>query len=173
MAERLNVAREVAALKRMTVKQLRGRYTEVFGEVTRSGNKDWLWKRIAWRIQANAEGDLAERARRIQARAEELANDADLRLRRRNLPAVSPGSTTGTANVEFSDQAGVLMPGTVLTRQYKGQTIAVMVLDKGFEHEGEVYRSLSALAKAITGSHWSGHRFFGLPQKNSRSKPNG
>jgi len=57
MAERLNIAREVAALKRMTVKELRGRYVEVFGEATRSGNKDWLWKRIAWRMQANAGGD--------------------------------------------------------------------------------------------------------------------
>lgn len=58
MAERLNMAREVAALKRMTVKELRGRYVEVFGEATRSGNKNWLWKRIAWRMQANAEGGL-------------------------------------------------------------------------------------------------------------------
>lgn len=62
MAERLNMAREVAALKRMTVKELRGRYVEVFGEATRSGNKDFLWKRIAWRMQANAEGGLTERA---------------------------------------------------------------------------------------------------------------
>jgi hypothetical protein len=79
MADRLNIAREVAALKRMAVGELRGRYVEVFGEATRSGNKDWLWKRIAWRMQANAEGGLTERARR---RAEETANDADLRLRR-------------------------------------------------------------------------------------------
>ena len=61
----LNMAREVAALKRMTVKELRGRYVDVFGEATRSGNKDWLWKRLAWRIQANLEGDLSERARRF------------------------------------------------------------------------------------------------------------
>ena len=59
-----NIAREVAGLRRMTVKELRGRYLDVFGETTRSGNKDFLWKRIAWRMQANAEGDLTERARR-------------------------------------------------------------------------------------------------------------
>ena len=84
MAERLNMAREVAALKRMTVKELRGRYVEVFGEATRSGNKDWLRKRIAWRMQANARGDLSERARQ---RAEELANDSDLRT---NAPKARP-----------------------------------------------------------------------------------
>jgi len=160
MAERFNIAREVAALKRMTVKELRGRYVEIFGEATRSGNKDWLWKRIAWRMQANAEGGLTERARR---RAEELANDADLRLRRPpDKPAASPASTTKKATVDFGDRAGELMPGTVLTRPYKGRTITVTVRDDGFEHEGEVYRSLSAVAKAVTGSHWSGNLFFGL-----------
>jgi hypothetical protein len=160
MAERLNIAREVAALKRMTVKELRGRYVEVFGEATRSGNKDWLWKRIAWRMQANAEGGLTERARR---RAEELANDADLRLRRPpNQPAPSPASMIRKSKVDFGDRAGELMPGTVLTRPYKGQTITVTVLDGGFEFEGDVYRSLSAIAKAITGSHWNGNYFFGV-----------
>lgn len=164
MAERLNIAREVAALKRMTVKELRSRYVEVFGEATRSGNKDWLRKRIAWRMQANAEGGLTERAR---SRAEELANDADLRLRRPpDRPAPSPSSTTMRAKVDFGDRAGALMPGTVLTRPYKGRTITVTVRDDGFEFEGEVYRSLSAVAKAVTGSHWNGRYFFGLKGRN-------
>lgn len=160
MAERLSIAREVAALKRMTVKELRGRYVEVFGEATRSGNKDWLWKRIAWRMQANAEGGLTERARR---RAEELADDTDLRVRRPpERPAPSPASTTTTARADFGDRTGELMPGTVLTRPYKGRTITVTVLDDGFEFEGDVYRSLSAVAKVVTGSHWNGNYFFGL-----------
>ncbi len=171
MAERLNIAREVAALKRMTVKELRGRYVEVFGEATRTGNKDWLWKRIVWRMQANAEGGLTERARR---RAEELANDADLRVRRPPYkPAPSPVSTTSKAKVDFGDRAGELMPGTVLTRPYKGRTITVTVRDDGFEFEGDVYRSLSAVAKAVTGSHWSGNLFFGItagrPSKGRRA----
>lgn len=60
----VNIAKEVAALGRMTVKDLRAKHIEVFGKATRSGNKGWLRKRIAWRIQANASGDLSERARR-------------------------------------------------------------------------------------------------------------
>ncbi len=60
----LNVGKEVAALKRMTVTELRKKHVEVFGEPTRSGHKDYLVKRIAWRIQAQAEGGLPERARR-------------------------------------------------------------------------------------------------------------
>ena len=163
---KVNIARAVADLKRMTVKELRGRYQQVFGETTRSGNKVFLWKRVAWRMQANAEGDLTERARR---RAEELANDADLRIRRPpDKPAPSAASTTKTARVDFGDRAGELMPGTVLTRPYKGRMITVTVLDNGFEHEGEVYRSLSAVAKAITGSHWNGNYFFGLKGRGDK-----
>src|SRR3978361_2239227 len=64
------------ALRRMTPGQLREKYAEVFGEPTRSGNKDFLFKRLAWRIQSLAEGTLSGRARK---RAEELARDADLR----------------------------------------------------------------------------------------------
>jgi hypothetical protein len=62
----------------MIVGELREKYLDVFGEETRSYHKEFLRKRIAWRIQARAEGDLSERARR---RAEELADDADFRIR--------------------------------------------------------------------------------------------
>jgi hypothetical protein len=60
----LNIGKEVAALKRMTPTELRRKHVEVFGEPTGSGHKEYLVKRIAWRLQANAEGDLSERARR-------------------------------------------------------------------------------------------------------------
>src|SRR5919112_1074159 len=72
-----SVEQTVAALGRMTVGQLREQYLEVFGEPSRSGSRDFLLKRLAWRIQSLAEGTLSERARR---RAEELARDADVRL---------------------------------------------------------------------------------------------
>lgn len=72
----LNVGKEVAALKRMTVNELRAKHADVFGEETNARHKEWLVRRIAWRIQSPAEGDISERARQ---RASELANDADLR----------------------------------------------------------------------------------------------
>jgi hypothetical protein len=62
----------------MTVGQLKDKYREVFEEESRSNHKQFLFRRIAWRIQANVEGGLSERARR---RALEIANDADLRIR--------------------------------------------------------------------------------------------
>ena len=73
----INVPKELAALKRLTPKELRARYAEVFGEPTVTGNHTWLVRRIAWRLQALAEGDLSAR---VQARGAELARDADLRV---------------------------------------------------------------------------------------------
>ena len=60
------------------------------------------------------------------------------------------------------DPAAVLKTGTTLVRQWRGHTHAVLVRDNGFEYEGERFRSLSVIAKRITGAHWSGPRFFGL-----------
>src|SRR5262249_48008911 len=71
------LARQIALLGRMTVKELREKYAEAFGTTTHAANKDGLARRIAWRLQERAEGGLSERARR---RAAELADDADLRV---------------------------------------------------------------------------------------------
>jgi hypothetical protein len=156
----LNIAKEVAALRRMTVKELRARYAEVFGEATNGNHKVWLTRRIAWRLQALAEGDLSERARR---RAAELANDADLRLNPPKAPpAAAPEELTTTRVMRFQPDDRLPPPGTILTRKYKSQTLQVQVLAEGFEFEGQVYGSLSAVAKAITGSHCNGFLFFHL-----------
>jgi hypothetical protein len=157
----LNVGKELAALRRMSVGELRSRYADVFGEATNTRHRDWLIKRIIWRMQALAEGDLSERARQ---RATELANDADLRRR----PLKSPVATTGvtasvqTAKLGIRSDSRVPLPGAVITRVYKGQLLEVKVLPTGFEYEGEIYKSLSAVAKKITGSHCNGYLFFRL-----------
>jgi hypothetical protein len=155
-----NVGRELAALQRLTVKELRNRYAEVFGEPTNANNRAWLVKRIAWRLQALAEGDLSERARR---RAAELASDADLRMNPpRTMPAEVSEDRTSTRILAFQPDDRLPPPGTVLTRKYKGGVLQVKVLPHGFEYEGEAYSSLSAVARAITGSHCNGFLFFKL-----------
>jgi hypothetical protein len=159
----VNVGAEIVALRRLTVTQLQARYAEVFGEATRCYNRDWLVKRIAWRVQALAEGDLSERARR---RAVELARDADLRT---TIPAVQsnpPASKqVSVRSVRFETDERLPPPGTLLTRAYKGDTVHVQILANGFEFEGQVYGSLSAVAKAVTGSHCNGFLFFRLGGK--------
>jgi hypothetical protein len=160
----VNVEKEVAGLQRLGVKALRARYAEVFGEQTPAHNKVWLVKRIAWRLQALAEGDLSERARQP---ATELADDADLRLSppRMQQQAVAP-TKLSEPRVLLYRQAGRLPPpGTILTRPYKGDMVQVKVLDHGFEYQGEVYKSLSAVAKAVNGSHCNGFLFFRLNQQ--------
>jgi len=152
----LNIVNEVATLERLTIGQLRQRFAELFGDATAAINRTWLIKRIAWRLQALAEGDLSERARQ---RAAELARDADLRLnppRRQTTTAPPPEPVTIPAPVDHR----LPPPGTILTRPYKGQLVQVQVLTDGFAYAGTVYASLSAVAKVITGSHCNGFHFF-------------
>ncbi len=147
-------------MERMTVDQLRAKFAEVFGEGTNSRHKLWMIKRIAWRMQANVEGGLSDRAMR---RAMELANDADLRLMAPRERKLAPRAEERTVSVAAAIKpATALLPGSALKREYKGRTIRVMVLADGFEFEGERYKSLTAVAKAATGKHWNGFHFFGL-----------
>jgi len=155
--------KEIEELSRMTVSQLRQKYLEVFGEESRSTHRQFLFRRIAWRIQALAEGGLSDRARR---RALEIANDADLRIR-------APRSRFGqdpTLDPKLSVRrkvAGDLdsrlpPPGSYLEREYKGRRVIVKILVGGFEFDGQIYRSLSAIAREVTGTKWNGFLFFNL-----------
>lgn len=156
-----SLSSRIATLEHMTPAGLRAVYAEVFGEPSRSNNKRWLIRRIAWRMQAQAEGGLSERAR---ARAAELARDEDLRVRPPTDRGPSLGATLRTVTGAVVPRTDRRLPvaGTVLVRKYKGVDHRVTVLAEGFEYEDVVYRSLSAVAHAISGSHWNGYGFFGL-----------
>ena len=164
MSER-NICRELAALERMSARQLRDRYRELFGDESRSGNRQWLLRRCAWRVQALAEGGLSERARR---RAMEIAKDADVRFipPRQVAPDANIPRQTRPTDIKPDDRLPIA--STILTRPFRGRLHKVTVLPNGFEYDGEIYRSLTAVAHAITGSHWNGYLFFNL--KDSRKK---
>src|SRR5580704_12570790 len=153
------VLKEIEGLRRLTVGGLRQKYREVFGEASRSNHKDFLFRRIAWRLQANAEGGLSERARR---RALEIANDADLRI---SAPKSEPSDRTAVGTVGGRRDPRLPASGTLLTRDFKGQTHVVKVLTDAFEYEGRTYRSLSAIAREIAGTRWNGLLFFGLTRE--------
>ena len=155
--------KQIDELSRMTVGQLRQKYIEVFGEASRSNHRRFLFRRIAWRIQAIAEGGLSERARR---RALEIANDADLRIQ---APKTKIGDDVAldprlsvTRKVAGALDSRLPPPGTYLEREYKGRRIIAKVLEDGFEFDGEIYRSLSAIAQEATGTKWNGFLFFNL-----------
>jgi len=153
------VSKQVAQLWQMSPAQLREKYLMVFGEPSRTGNKDFLCKRLAWRIQSLTEGGLSERAKR---RAAELARDADIRMTMPKAQAVNAGASTALRPAHVASGNRLPIPGTVLTRQYKRKLIQVTVLPDGFDYDGTAYRSLSAVAKAVTGTNWNGYLFFGL-----------
>ena len=149
---------QIESLRALKITDLRARYCDLFGEVSPSFNRAHLFRRIAWRLQAQAEGDLSERARQ---RAAELANDLDLRLR-------APHSFWRDIerNGESANRDPRLPPaGTVLERSYQGHILRVTVLSSGFGYEGKHYRSLSAIAHRATGTCWNGFNFFGLKQE--------
>jgi hypothetical protein len=160
----LNIGKEITALKRMTVPELRRKYAQVFGEDTTSRHKEYLIRRIVWRLQVNQEGGLSERAKR---RARDLAAGSDVRLTAPRSCPVASGGETSTSPVEFPQDDRLPMPGAIITRRYKNRTVEVRVLPRGFEYEGEVYRTLSAVAKKVTGTHWNGYGFFRLGQRES------
>jgi hypothetical protein len=155
-------ASEIAKLETLTVSKLVERFESLFGEKCRSRNKRYLIRRIAWRLQANAEGGLSARALK---RAAELALDSEVRV-------TPPRHNTQTNNVIADVQARAVsdqrLPpdGSMLHREYKGRLIQVLVLKSGFEYDGQIYKSLTAVANAITGSHVNGFHFFRLGNKS-------
>ena len=155
----LDIEAEVAALNQMRTGDVRERYAEVFQEEPRSRHKAYLIRKIAWRLQADLEGDLSERARR---RAEELALEAEVRTTPPRHLWTAPHLPRESRKAVGPDDRRLPAPGTSITRTYKGRTLEVRVLRNGFEYDGQSFKTISAVAKTITGSHCNGFRFFNL-----------
>ena len=163
----LDIDKEVALLHRMTVGQLREKYEEVWEEPTNTRNKQWLVKRIAWKMQANIEGDISQRARR---RAADLARGTDIRTTapKATKPVPKPEGNTVTGVIQPEEDNRLPPPMSELERVYKGEKIVVRVLENGFEYDRAIYKTLSALAKKITGQHCNGYHFFNLNKKEGK-----
>ena len=150
----------VASLSHLNLDQLRLQWRNHLGGSAPAHLPGWLLMRVlAYRIQAAAFGDLD---RAILRRLREPRNEAF------ESGGARPFATRGPTTRE-----GVgLKSGALLVREWKGRLERVMVLDDGFAWNGGVYSSLSQVAKAITGTNWNGHRFFGLKAVRSgeRSK---
>ena len=149
---------EIASLRRLPVSALRERYLELFGEETTSRNKDYLFKRIAFRMQEKKYGSLSKAAR---DRAKKLVEKAPTRRR--------PPKGASEALPQPHQRDPRLPPvGSTLARIHNGAEHQVTVLEEGFEHDGKRYKSLSQVARAITGTRWNGFLFFGLTKKKAK-----
>jgi len=151
-----SMAAQIEGLRRMTVPQLRKKWVEIFGKAPHCDNRAYLWRRLAWQVQADAEGGLSERAK---GRIDELNRNLDVDDL---FPRKASKRAAGRAKAAPRRDPRLPSPGTVIRRSYRGQDISVKVLDDGFEYDGRPYRSLSAVAEAVTGSHWNGFLFFGI-----------
>ena len=135
------LAAELASLPALPITTLRQRWTESYGSIPpdRIGRL-FLMRAIAHRLQEKAIGGLKPSLRQVLAK---LAEDA-------------------AAGKDVAPPPAIAKPGTRLIRQWQGRTHEVTVAEDGVFYDGRLYRSLSAVAAAITGAHWSGPRFFGL-----------
>lgn len=145
------ITEELNELRGMNTPQLVERYRELFGREPRVKHREYLFKRAAWRVQEIRFGGLSEVAKR---KLESLIAQIELP------PADDRRRLTG----KLKNPAGAraLTIGTTLTREWHGKQVRVQVVEGGFEHDGLVYRSLSAAVRAITNQRWRPALFFGL-----------
>jgi hypothetical protein len=142
------VLARVAALKTMQINDLKQQWRDLFGAEPPPYNRRFLESRLAYRIQELVYGGLKpETLERLKAIAEDLdGGDPD---RRRRLIKNRP------------------IAGTRLVREWQGVEHCVTVRDEGYEYQGRPYKSLSAVARAITGTRWNGLVFFGLKSQRA------
>ena len=150
----MTLADQIANLQNLTVPQLDAEFRRLFGRPPRRRHPEFLRKRIAFQLQVAAYGGLPGPAR---AELERLASEL-------RLPDAAPQDRVGDGKAP----AGRPRPGTVLQRQWHDRQIRVEVTADGFVFDGEHFASLSAIAKRVTGQHWSGPRFFNLVGRASK-----
>jgi hypothetical protein len=138
-----NVPGRLAALRTLPTAELKRQWRELFGTEPPPFNRPYLQSRLAYRIQELAYGGLKPEMR---ARLEALGEQLD-------------GGNVVLRRVRADSRP---LAGTRLLREHAGVEHVVTVLADGFEWEGRPYRSLSAIARAITGTRWNGWTFFGL-----------
>lgn len=162
----LNVLRELKNLERLSVAQLKVRYQELSSRKVSIKCKRWYVKRIIWLLQAASSGDISEESRLL---AKQIAGDRPLRksiLRVRDRSEPSAFRTVTTVLEKPSDKR-IPEPGAALVKTYKGRTIRVVIRKTGFEFDGQQYRSLTAIARVITGQRSiNGMQFFNLGKKS-------
>lgn len=140
------VLARLAALKRMSVKELKAEWEALFATPAPNNSRGYLEIRLAWRIQELSLGGLSRETRKM---LDLLADEIDGKSDRKAIIADPRNPVTGTR----------------LVREWDGVEHTVTVMKDGFDWQGHKFKSLSAVAKAITGTQWNGYRFFGLRER--------
>ncbi len=168
---KIPLRKQIDELAAMSIADLEQEHLRLFGEEPASTHRQFLFRKIAWRLQADREGGLPESAREL-ARA--IAKDAPLRNRvisnAGKLRAGFPIEQSATTTITPGHDSRLPMPGGLIVKKFKDKTIVVKVVDDGFEYNDRRYSSLSAIAQEITGTKWNGFLFFGLTKENTRGR---
>ena len=161
-----SIVHQIQALQRMTVGQLRVEWQRLYGEPTRSRNRVYLWRRLAWRVQELQLGGLSD-----DAKARIVALAPATFVRSQIPPGFEPGptATPRPPGPTARRDPRLPAPGSTITREYRGQTLRLQVLDDGFELDGVHYDSLSEAARVVTGQRWNGPLFWGLTKRNRKT----
>jgi hypothetical protein len=149
-------------LARMQPAELQRLYQKLFGRAVPSGNSELARRRIAWNVQAEAEGGVPESARK---HALAIARESNLRIQLRRRANDSTHKNATVSEIVSDHDSRLPMPGSIIVKEHRGKTIMVQVLDAGFEYDGRRFASLSAIASDITGTKWNGFLFFGLTKE--------
>jgi hypothetical protein len=155
----------------MSVRELRQQHRDVFGEEPETIHRQFLLRKIAWQLQAKEEGGLPEPVREL---ARSIAQDVPLRNRvisnAQKGRAGLPIDQTATTTITQDHDSRLPMPGGLIVKQFRGETLVIKVTDLGFEYKDRRFTSLSAIAQEITGTKWNGFLFFGLTKEASRGR---
>ena len=154
---RNSVLRQMALLQSMSLEQLREKWLDLYGEEPPQYKKQFLIKRLAYRIQELFYGGLSEQA---QVHFQQAAKEDPVATVNRRIP-------------EERKSNEAILPGTRLVRIWNDRRYEVIVLADGYEFEGRTFRSLSAVAREITGTRWNGKVFFGLKKVYGRKAEGG
>ncbi len=149
---------DIMELKEKPLEDLKSKYAELFGQEATSNNRVFLWRKIAYRLQEIEYGGMGEET---QTRLTELIKRYDPVNNKALRPRESTFENRPKKPLSSHDRR-LPIPGTVITKDYKGMSLAVKVLHSGFEFNGKAYKTLSAIAKEVTGAHWNGFLFFNL-----------
>lgn len=159
-----DVIKQIQRLRGLTVNQLRDEWFRLYQQPTNSRNRDFLFRRLAWRIQEVRLGGLSDRARR---RIDELAPAGFERARTPSSVVPDDVPTPSSTAIRPRRDPRSPSPGSVISKRYKGRELRVTVRDDAYEFDGAMYASLTAVARAVTGSkNINGKLFFGLTVRN-------
>ena len=151
---RETIPNQIQNLKNMDISKIQALYKELYGEESNGTHKIYLWRKVAYKLQEREYGGLPVKAKnRLKALIEEYDPINNKALRPDKPAPCQPA---------VSKDKRLPIPGTVITKEYKDIKQQVRVLEKGFEYNGKIYKTLSAIAKEITGAHWNGYLFFNL-----------